>query len=203
MGEKGRLRAVDFHPGRQVPDGLGHTADQASAADGDDDGVQAGFLFRDLQTGRSLAGHDEFVVIGRDQGSAFLVPDLRGDAETLRHFALHDLGPQGTDRLHLDGRSCLRDDHGGRDPQHFRAVGDGLSVVSGRSADDASLKLFLREGEDLVHGAAHFEGACDLEVLELHVDPAAETAVQVLQRDQRRVVDIGADTGFSFFYFSK
>ena len=166
-------------------------------------GTMTGFLFRDLQACGSLACHDELIVIGRDQGSAFPVPDLRGDAETLRHFALHDLGSQGADRFYFDGRSCLRDDDGGGDPQHLCAVGDSLSVVSGRSADDASLKLLLREGEDLVHGAAHFEGACDLEVLELHADPAAEDAVQVLQRNQRRVVDIGADTGFSFFDFSK
>ena len=107
-GKKRRLRAVDFHPWRQVPEGFGDTSDQASAADGDNDCVKTGLLFRDLQACGSLTCHDELIVIGRDQGSAFPVPDLRGDAETLRHFALHDLGPQGTDRFHLDGRGGLR-----------------------------------------------------------------------------------------------
>ena len=56
------------------------------------------------------------------------------------------------------------------------------------------------ESEGLVHGAANFERAHDLEPLELQIDLAAQGGVQSGDAQQGGAHHIGGDAGLSVFY---
>src|SRR5690625_3515446 len=79
-GIKARLHAEDFDFRPQCFDGCGDSGDQTAATDGYDDTVKVGEIFEKLKADGSLTCNNKGIVIGMDEGEAFLFCNL-----TCRH----------------------------------------------------------------------------------------------------------------------
>ena len=110
-----RLDAGDVDP-RARPCPEREPGEEAPAADRCDDGQLAGCLVVQFPADRGLAGDDERVVVGRDEGRLFGRPELEGvllgDLVVVAVFDQLDReGPKGGD---LGGRRVLGHDDGRR-----------------------------------------------------------------------------------------
>ena len=83
---------------------------------------------------------------------------------------------RSTARILVCGRGIGRDDGGG-DADAARAEGDALRHVAGRRGEHAALEPLARSARHDVGGAADFEGADRLQVLELQVDVGGRVGV--------------------------
>ena len=120
------------------------------------------------------------------------------------------LGGERTHQLHLpaeglDPGQLHRVGVGGHDDdrahtQLFGGAGHALGVVPGGGAHQAVEALLGGESEGLVHGAANFERAHDLEPLELQIDLAAQGGVQSGDAQQGGAHHIGGDAGLGVLH---
>ncbi len=76
--DAGGLDADHFDVRTGLLDGAGDAADEATAADGDHDGVEVGDLLEEFETDGSLASDDEWIVEGVDEGHGFGIADAAG-----------------------------------------------------------------------------------------------------------------------------
>ncbi len=106
------------------------------AADRHQDDVEIGDVAQQLETARSLARDDPFVIVGRHDGQPFIGEVLaRQD----------DARAEGLRAPHSRERRVLRHDDRRRNAQARGLVCNGLSVVAGGHRDHAALALVLVE----------------------------------------------------------
>ncbi len=174
-GDAGSLNPNDFDFGVGFLEGAGDAADQATAADGDENGFGEGVLAEDLEADGALAGDDIRVIEGVNEGEAFGGGAAfglgEGFVETLAEeddFAAEVFG--GVD---LGDGGMLGHVDDGADAEAGGVIGEALAVIAGRGADNAAGAFFRRQEEELVEGAALLEAAGHVEVFELEVDGVA------------------------------
>ena len=105
---------------------------ESAAADGDNDGVDAGFVLQDLLRERARTGGDLRLVVGvAEQGSARVgVVDRRLIRLGVLGAGVAHIGAVLADPLDLDRRCGLGDEHGGADPEGSRRVGVSQPCVT-------------------------------------------------------------------------
>src|SRR5690606_27152218 len=157
------------------------------AADGEEDGADAGPVLEDLERDGTLPRDDVRVVERRDHGEAALGGDGLGAGLPLGGGGAleHDLGAQAAGALDLDVRGGDGHDDDGGDLEEPRGEGDGLCVVAGGEGDDAGPALLLGQARDHGVGAPQLEGADALEVLALEADLGAGLVRQPVGREER------------------
>ncbi len=177
-----------FHRDRDA----GH---QPAPADGDDEGVDRGIVLEDLEADRALACDDGGIVKSVDERPSF-AGELPGVLVRLVVVLADepDLGAVAPGCGDLCGGGVLGHDHGAGHAEVGGGQGDALGVVTGGGGDDAALPLGFRECGDLVEGAAEFERAGALQVLEFEVDlPAGQAAERATVRQRSAVGDASQD----------
>ena len=125
-----------------------------------------------LQRHRALAGDDAVVVVGVDEGQAFLGAQGLGHVRRFGQvLALQDdPGAMGLGMPDLGEGGVPGHDDGGGHAQALGVIGDALGVVPGRAGDDARRRLRRAQPQELVERAPVLEGGGVLQVLELEVD---------------------------------
>ena len=159
----------DFHLGIRQLDGGGDAGDEASAADGSEDGFNFRKFLENFETNGALSGNDVFVVVGRHDDVSMLGGEFFGSG-----FALVGAGADQNNfrsefrgGLALDLRGVVRHHDDRFRFQRARSVGDTLRVISARIGDYAAIPFFVRQRSDLVVSATELEGADGLLVLGL------------------------------------
>ena len=129
---------------RQLDRG-GYAADEASAADGREDGFDFGHIFEDFQSDGPLAGNDFFVVVGRDDD----VSVLSGEFFSF-YFALFAAGTDQDDLrtelgggFALDGGRVIGHDDDGLHSKRASGVGDTLGMIAAGVRDDTVFAVFV------------------------------------------------------------
>ena len=154
------LDTVDFQVWAHVAGDGGNAADQSAAADRHDKRVHIIAIGQHFQPGRALAGHDQLVVIGMDQGQTAFFDQLR-----YQHLAFiqvasleNHLGTERAGARNLGKWGLCRHHDNGRYAHIHRVIGNGLGVVSRRHGDHAALALLGAEGLHRHESAARLEG---------------------------------------------
>jgi hypothetical protein len=168
-------------------DVVGHARDQASAADGHEDGIEVRAaellqLAQHLHGNRALAGDHVGVVEGVDEGQPLVLLQLDRVLVGIgvAFAGQHDFAAQRLHGIDLDLR------RGGRHHDHGAAAqlacpqGHALCMVAGRGADHALLQLLGRQVRHLVVGAAQLEAEHGLLVLALEQHLVVQAAAQCL-----------------------
>ena len=123
----------------------GHSRNHATATDGNDRVRHRWALLQDLQRDGALPGDDGLVIIRMDHDQSLFglhAPRLdHGLGECVAQKG--DLGPVTTGVGHLDERRRDRDDHGRRNSQTRRVIGNSLRVIARARRDDSSRALAL------------------------------------------------------------
>jgi hypothetical protein len=174
-GDAGSLDANDFDLGIGFLEGAGDAADEATAADGNEDGFDEGVLAEDFETDSALAGDDSGIVEGVNEGEAFGGGAAFGLGEGLIKALAEedDLAAEVFGGVDFRDGGMLGHVDDGADAEAGSVVGEALAVVAGRGADDAAGALFGRQEEELIEGAALLEATGHVEVFELEVDGVA------------------------------
>ena len=182
-------------------------ADQASTADRHEYGVEARELPQQLHANRSLSRDDRRIVVGRcvlaSRSLTFAARSLLGqecistDQRHLRSEPLDLLALRGIDRRWYE--DFCRD----AELRRCRRNGQRVIAAAGRR-DDAHRCLGRCQREQLVGGAARFEGARLLKILELEISSRAGEGAEpagahdrclddVLETGRRRATFSGQD----------
>ena len=113
-------------------------------------------LLQQLHGHGGLAGDNQRVVIGRDEGPALGGGKLFGKQPGLIiGIAMqHNPGVETPDRIDLDLRRRLRHYDGCADIHFAGSQGNALGMVAGGRGDHAILLLLIAQGGDQVIGAA-------------------------------------------------
>ena len=155
--------------------------DQPAAAHRHEQQVELRRVREQLERDRSLARHDERVVVRPHERE----PALLG--QRARRSPRGSPSSGRTARPRRRSRASRRAWRAGassgmtivaREPSSAAAMRDGLRVVAGGVGDDAASQRVLVEGRDLVVRAAELEGAAALEALRLDVDARADPLVE-------------------------
>jgi len=172
-------------------------AQQATATDGSQQGVERSRILDQLERGRALAGHDQRVVVWGHQRQPAFFGQAASDRLAIFGQAVvaHDRGAVAGGRLDFQLRRVGRHDHGGRDAQLAGGQANPLRVVARRKRHDASLSLLLGQAYQAVVGATKFEGAAPLQVLALQEDSPAYQVVERAGRCHGGAVGDAADAG--------
>ena len=140
-----RLDADDAHLRHHRLDVAADAGDQPAAADRHEHGVQLAALAmtHDLVADGALAGDDQRIVEGMDEGEAGLGDEPIAVRLRVRVAVAgeHHLGAARPHRLHLDRRRRLRHDDDGAQAELLRRIGDALGVVAGARGDHAARAL--------------------------------------------------------------
>ena len=147
----------------------GDPADQSAATHRNQHQVDVRAVFQNLQSGRSLAGDDELIVVGRHDGVAVLLGQFFGLLHALgaRRTDEHDLRSQRGRAVDLDLRSIARHHDDGLHAHGPRRVRHSLRMVAAGIRDDAASSLLVGKRCDLVVGAPQLERADGLQALSL------------------------------------
>ena len=135
-------------PGLKAVGRGGRARQQAAATDGREQPIELTNLLDQLQGGRSLAGHDERVVVGRHDGQATLCRQPVGDGLTILGVAVvaddfRAVAARGRDLE--DGRVSGHDDRRAN-AQLARGERYALRVVARGKRHHAALALGRRQG---------------------------------------------------------
>ena len=171
------------------------SGDETAAGERHQDSIYIREVFHDLQRDRALPADDLFVVKGRDDGNAFFFLQFIAvhAGVVLRFPVLEDGRSPAPDVLHLDGGNMARHADGGGDAQFTCDVGDCHAVVAGGECAYTDLFLLVRQSQDLVGGAAHFEGPDRLQVLQFQIDLRSGLLTERGRIHQRGARDVRAD----------
>ena len=93
----------------------------------------------------------------------------------------------------LDQRRVFRHHDSRGNAKQFALVSEGLGVVAGRGRDHAALLLFGRQLRERVAGAAFFEAAGALQVIELAENFHAGDLAERDRRLARRIINGAVD----------
>ena len=149
---------------------------QTAAADRDEQGIEIGSLFEDLQRDRPLTGDDigvgervdigEIFDLGMPQGCPVaVVPDL----------ARHDhMRAPGIELGYFVGGDGTGQEDRRRHPGCPTGVSNRKPVIAARRGDDAATQSLRRQGEDRIDRAARLERAGDLQRFELEQQSSRE-----------------------------
>ena len=188
--EAAGLNTNDAQAGLDGARRRGDATDQATAAHGNDQGVQVGLLAQHLQCDGALAGDHGFVVEGVDEAQALVCRHQQGllarfvKAVTVQHH----FSAKAACAFHLHrGRGARHHDHRAQ-AQALRVVRHALRVVAGGRGDHAAdgHTRFDQRGQ-LVERAALLEGRGELQVLELQEDLGGQDLAQGARFDTGRV----------------
>ena len=200
------MHANDFDIGIHRLDVVGHTRDEAPAANGYKHGVQAGAFLATLLVARlgslvraqnlhlaqhfhghrALTSNHVGVIKGMHKGESLFLLQREGMAIGIgitvtkqNHFAT-----KAAHRIHLDlGRGGgHHDDSAGA--QATCAQGHALRMVARRGANDAGAELRGRQVRHLVIGAAQLEAAYRLLIFPLQQHRVVQAAAKVARRLQ-------------------
>ena len=163
-----RLHANDLDLRSHVFDVGSNPGDEPPAAHGDVDSMQGlGVLAQDFHGDGALAGDHIRVVEGVNEGQPPLRHPLHGlGIGLIVGIAMqHGLGAKAPHRLDLDGWRGPRHDNSGLDPQSRRPHGHPLGMIAGGGGDNPTRQRLRAEMNELVVGAAQFEGEDRLQVL--------------------------------------
>jgi len=158
-----------------------HAADHPATANRREHGFDGGEVFQYFKSHGPLTGDDLFVVVGRNDD----VPVLRGEffrfelAFETSGTDFYDLGTQGGRGLKFDGGSISRHHDDGLCVKGPRGVGDALCVVAAGIGNHSAAAFFVREGSDLVVGAAQLEGANRLQIFEFQEETTTVRTIAV------------------------
>ena len=105
---------------------------QPAAAAGDEQHVEAGDVFAELEPGRSLSRDDGRIVVRRDQGEAALDRQPAPDRFAVVTIAVvqHDLRAVAFRGRALHGRRVVRHDDDARDVEKLAGERDGGGVIT-------------------------------------------------------------------------
>ena len=129
-------------------------------------------VFNHLKADGALSGYKTLVVEGMHEGVTMFVAQLQRALVSVVINAWYeaDFGTEAACGLNLaDGRALRKADER-LDAVARRAEGYALGVVAGRTGDDAFLLLLVAKLRHHVIRAAHFERACNLQVLRFKVN---------------------------------
>ncbi len=196
-GQLFRLDADDADVGVGFLERAGHAADQATAADGDDDGFKVGNLVEQFQADGALAADDLGIVKGMDEGSAlfdaaaqgFIAGFVVAGAEQ-NHF-----GSVAARGGHFDLRRGQGHDDLRLDAARGSVESDTLGVVPGTGGNHPALALGFAQREQLVQRAALLERAGSLQVFKLQVQRQSGQLREMMRKLARRDVNGFADAG--------
>ena len=146
----------------------GHTGDQSRAPDRDDDKIDIGNLFHDLQSDCALTSNDGQIVVAIDVGQAFFFRDLvRARLGFAEIVSVQDhIGAEFLAVVYLNQRGEFWHDHSCGNTEQLSLIGERLRVIASRSGDDAALLLIRRKLNQGVARAALLEASSALQVLE-------------------------------------
>ncbi len=150
----------------------GDAGDQPAAAHRHQQQFQLRRLVQQFQAHRALAGDDQLVVVGVDEGQAALGGDLPGPLAGLADaVAVQDhLRPEGAGARHLHVRRVAGHHDNRRDAQLPGVVSHRLGVVAGGHGDHPASARLRAQGFQLDQGPAVLERAGKLQVLQLQAD---------------------------------
>jgi hypothetical protein len=126
-------------------------------------------IFDDLAPCRPLSGDDQRIVIGRHQRGVAFLGDLAGDGRSVFPCAVveHYFRAQRRGALTLGAGRVGWHNNDGRHAKKLRSRRDALGMISRRKGHHATRTLILRNGGELVVGAAELERAGALQRLGL------------------------------------
>jgi len=187
----------------------GDAADETTSPDGDDDGLDVGYLLEELKADSALTADHFGVVEGMNEGAAFFYAASQGFVAGLvvAGSVENDLCSVGPCGGYLDLRSGKGHDDLGADAALRGVEGYALGMIAGTGGDNSALALGFAEGEQLVERAALFKGAGALEILELEVQGQSGKLGEVMRelagRNVNGVLDarargLNADRGYGF-----
>ena len=150
------------------------TADESSATDGAQDGLNLGQLFEDFETCRPLAGNDVFIVVGRNDSISVLGREFLGPEAALLASGANfdDFSAKRCRRIEFVLRGVARHHDDGLHAKSTGGISDSLCVIPAGIGDDAAAPRLVAQRRNLVVGPAQLEGADGLQVLEFQVELA-------------------------------
>ena len=189
-----RLHANDVDAGLEGARRGGDAGNQAAAAHGNHQRIQVRLVAHHFQADGALAGNDQGVIKGVDEGQAALLGQGAGVlAGLVKALAKqHHLGAEAARALELDGGGVHRHDDHRVQTEALRMVRHALCMVAGRGRNDAR-GGHARRGcgidhpEQFVERAALLERGRELQVLELQEDLRPSQLGQRFRLDTGRV----------------
>lgn len=172
----------------------GDAGDESTAATGDEDGVEgSGGIGFPFEADGALAGHGEPGVVGMDGEGSGLGGVFFAGGEGLGVLGTpnDESGSEGLDAALFFGRGDFRDEDAGGDAEFAGGEGDGDAMIATGGGADTGWGDGL--GEQVVKGAAGFEGAGLLEEFEFEGDGAGEVEVASRDGEEGRTADVGLD----------
>ena len=190
-----RLHAENLDLGIDLFHRDGDATDQASAADGADDGFDVGMLSQNFQADRSLPGDDRVVIEGVNKCQIVALAAARGFfagfvvVRAVEHnFAAEILGGRNFGERRGQRHHNLR-----ADAVPSGMVGQALRMVAGRGGNHSAGALFVGEREQPVERAAFFVGAGTLQVIELEIDRVSGRLRKSFRLGAGRKIDRAVD----------
>ncbi len=190
------MHAEDLYGGICLFDGAGDSADEASAADGGDDDLDARMLLQDFEAESSLPCDDGVVVESMNQREAFLLTllDCLFVGFVIVCTVQEDLGAIGASRRNFRERRRQRHDDARRNLMASSMVGDALCMVTRGGGYHSPVSLFLGEGQEFVQGAALFKRSGTLLVIEFEKDGVIGETGKCFRMRARRNANVGTNS---------
>ena len=190
------LHAEDLDGGIDRLGRDGDAGDQAAAADRHHQRVERLLgIGQHLERDGALAGDDARIVIGMDEGEAFVLrnSERAGVGFGERGAFQDDAGAEILGVLDLGEGRAFRHHDGDGNAQAAGMIGDALRMIAGRHGGDAALALVFAQRQQLVERAALLEGGGVLQVLEFEMDVGAGDARERVGMAGRRALDRALD----------
>ena len=152
------LGCIDPGLGLERANGGRDAAAQPSAAEGHDDRVNLRQVFNDLQADRSIAGDNRRITDGMNHSTGQSLEAMRhNDLPPFIKWNFHDPRAVALDRVELDFRRMIGDDHAARNAHAMSNVRKSLGHVPGAGGVNAVGEHFRLGGSHRVSRATHLE----------------------------------------------
>src|SRR2546423_1490184 len=173
-GQRGasvRFHRVDADRGLEGAKGGGDAGGQATAAPGNQHGVDLRQVLQQLETDGAIAGHHTIVVEGvNEHGIDTRIASIAEGLPPAVERHLDYAATEALDRLQLGVGRVIGRDHRTGDAQPARVPGGALCHVAGAGNEDALGQLRLRHPAHRIGGTANLERSDGLEVLQLEIN---------------------------------